>query len=70
MKKTTITCDRCGEEISGHAYLSHIDIILRYWHGGSVGGLEDEEKFDIDLCGDCACELSGKLKVWLKEKEQ
>ena len=68
MKKTTITCDRCGKEINGYEYHNHLDFCLDYWHGGSLGGSEDEEKFDVDLCGDCAQELSYNIKQWLKNK--
>ena len=70
MRKTIITCDRCGKKISGNAYLSHVNITLRYWHGGSMGGKEDEDNIAFDLCEDCARELSYKMQDWLKNKNE
>ena len=67
MKKTTITCDHCGKEIVGYDYRNHIEFTLSYWHGGSIGGSEDEDNFTLDLCGDCAQELSYILREWNKK---
>ena len=45
-KKQIIKRDRCGEDISPDVLMygcsSHIKFTLRYWHGGSLGGKEDD----------------------------
>lgn len=69
MKKQTIICDRCGKDITGSTnYRNHLDITLEYWHGGSLGGIEDEDNFDVDLCDDCAQKLSTIIDKFLKNK--
>ena len=72
MKKQIIKCDRCGEDISPDVLMygcsSHIEFTLRYWHGGSIGGKEDEDNFELDLCDDCSRSLSYNIRNWLKTK--
>ena len=68
MKKTIITCDRCGRETSDN-YRNHVNFNLYYWHGGSIGGEEDKDKFDFDLCDSCAEKLSNLIDNWLKNKK-
>ena len=69
MKKTTRICDKCGKEITVFdLYENHIEFTLHYWHGGSIGGSEDDVNFDFDLCSDCARELNGIIKNWLNGK--
>lgn len=72
MRKEIIKCDRCGKDISPdvlmYRYSSHIEFTLRYWHGGSMGGSEDEDNFVLDLCDNCSKELSGNIRKWLKTK--
>jgi len=46
---------------------SHVEFTLEYWHGGSIGGEEDRDHFDLDLCDDCSRELSYMIKKWIKE---
>lgn len=74
MKEVVIKCDRCGEDISPSVILygnrSHIKFELNYWHGGSIGGDEDIDKFELDLCDDCSRELSHKIKEWLKTQNK
>ena len=71
---TVIKCDRCGKDISPDKILygerSHINFTLEYWHGGSMGGEEDRDHFDIDLCDQCSRNLSIFLKEWLKNKSK
>ncbi len=69
MEITKIICDKCGKEI-GSYYISHVNLCLRYWHGGSIGGEEDEDKYSFDLCDDCSRQLSYKIKDWLKAKKK
>lgn len=66
MKTEKFVCDKCKKEIKNAQYLSHVDISLRYWHGGSMGGEEDIDRYTFDLCGDCAEQLSSNIKKWLK----
>ena len=47
---------------------SHIKFTLRYWHGGSLGGKEDEDDVELDLCDDCSRYLSDNIKKWLENK--
>ena len=72
MKKQIIKCDRCGEDISPDVLMygcsSHIKFTLRYWHGGSLGGKEDEDDVELDLCDDCSRYLSDNIKIWLENK--
>ena len=72
MKKETYTCDRCGEDITLDIQMWHrprnVNFGLYYWHGGSIGGEEDIDRFDFYLCDKCAKELSDYLKNWLKNK--
>ena len=75
MRKTIITCDRCGKEISNDIngfphYLNDIDIRLNYWHGGSMGGEEDVDRLHYEICGDCARSLYHALKKWFKNTEE
>lgn len=70
MKVEQIKCDRCGKDISPETILygckSHINFELEYWHGGSMGGDEDIDKFELDLCDECSRDLSYNIKNWLK----
>ena len=72
MKKEVIKCDKCGKDIFPdkilYARTSHIKFKLSYWHGGSIGGSEDDDDFNLDLCDDCSRELSMMIKNWLKKK--
>ena len=72
MRKEIVTCDKCGKDMTdgNQYYNNHLKFTLRYWQGGSMGGDEDESKFDIDLCEDCTRELSGNIRQWLREKKQ
>lgn len=56
-----IICDFCGKDMSHDYYKNHLETTLRYWHGGSCGGKEDEDKIDLWLCEDCAEKLSRYL---------
>lgn len=72
MRKEVIKCDKCGKDISpdkNYGCTSHIKFKLRYWHGGSMGGEEDDDNFSLDLCDDCSRELSMMIKNWLKKKK-
>jgi len=73
MKSTVVTCDRCGKDISPdkslYGHRSHIQFTLEYWHGGSMGGEEDRDHFNLDLCESCSRVLSMRLKEWLKNKK-
>ena len=69
MKKTIITCDKCGKNLDLDNYHNHVKIDLYYWHGGSMGGEEDRDKFDFDLCESCAEKLSNLIDNWLKNKK-
>lgn len=73
MKKQVLICDRCGKDISQdtilHGCKSNINIDLEFCHYGSMGGEEDLEHFELDLCDDCSRDLYYKLKNWLKEKK-
>lgn len=74
MRKTTITCDRCGKEITDDIngfphYLNNINLNLNYWHGGSMGGEEDIDRLHYEICGDCARSLYYTLKKWFKKTE-
>ena len=70
MKIHVIKCDRCGKDISPDKILygrkSHIEFTLEYCHYGSIGGKEDEDYFELDLCDKCSSDLSYKMKNWLK----
>ena len=72
MKKQIIKCDRCGKDISPDVLMygcsSHIEFTLEYWHGGSIGGSEDQDNFVLDLCDDCSKKLSENISKWLKTK--
>ena len=69
MKKTIITCDRCGIDLETQGYRNHVNFNLYYWHGGSIGGEEDKEKFDFDLCESCARKLTNLINNWLKNEK-
>lgn len=73
MKEEIVKCDKCGKDISPkkrlYASASHIEFQLEYWHGGSVGGLEDIDEFKLDLCDDCSRELSCMIQNWIKPKK-
>ena len=69
MKKTIITCDRCGKDLDLDNYRNHVNFNLYYWHGGSLGGEEDKDKFDFDLCESCDEELSNLIDNWFKNKQ-
>ncbi len=69
MKKTIITCDRCGKDITLNKYYNRIAFNLYYWHGGSLGGEEDKDKFDFDICESCAEKLSNLINNWLKNEK-
>ena len=69
MKKTIITCDSCGKDIASDKYYNRIAFNLYYWHGGSLGGEEDKDKFDFDICESCAEKLSNLIDNWLKNKK-
>lgn len=71
MKKTIITCDRCGKnlDLDPNNYRNHVNFNLYYWHGGSLGGEEDKDKFDFDFCESCAEKLSNLINNWLKNKK-
>jgi hypothetical protein len=64
-----IICDKCGKEITNLTYYNKLKFTLRYWRGGSMGGREDDENFDIDICGECAGSLSLLLKRWTCEND-
>lgn len=66
MIEKRIICDKCGKEITNFNYYNKLKFTLRYWHGGSIGGSEDDENFDIDLCEECANSLSWLLNKWIK----
>lgn len=74
MRKQVIKCDKCGKNISPDVVYaentSHIKFALNYWHGGSIGGEEDIDRFELDLCDDCSRELSYLIKEWIKEKKR
>lgn len=69
MRKETILCDRCGEDITDSWYRNHIHLELNYWHGGSMGDDEDRDYHELDLCHDCARDLSMFIKKWKKTKK-
>lgn len=69
MRKETILCDRCGKDITDSEYHNHIDLELKYWHGGSMGGEEDIDYHELDLCHDCARDLSMFIKTWKKSEK-
>jgi len=73
MKKEVIKCDRCGRDISPDKLMygckSHIELDLEYCHYGSIGGSEDIDHFELDLCDDCSRDLSAFIKYWLKHKK-
>lgn len=68
MKKIIITCDRCGKDLD-LTYRNHINFNLYYWHGGILGGEEDNDKFDLDICESCAEKLSKLIDNWRKNKK-
>ena len=72
MKKEIYKCDRCGDDISPDKIMygrrSHIAFTLEYWHGGSIGGEEDRDHFNYDLCEDCSRELSWIMRKWMKRE--
>ena len=74
MKEETYKCDRCGEDITLGVQMwhrpHHVNFALYYWHGGSMGGEEDVDRFDFDLCDNCARQLSSLIKNWLKENKK
>lgn len=74
MRKEVIKCDRCGKDISPDVVYaentSHLKFKLNYWHGGSIGGEEDIERFELDLCNDCSRDLSYQIKEWIKIKRR
>jgi len=74
MKEEVIKCDKCGKNISPKKLMygcsSHVEFTLEYWHGGSIGGEEDRDHFDLDLCDDCSRELSYMIKKWIKENKK
>lgn len=74
MRKEVIKCDKCGEDISPDRILygkkSHIEFELNYWHGGSVGGEEDIDRFELDLCDNCSRELSQNINDWIKSNKR
>jgi hypothetical protein len=69
MKVTVIKCDRCGKDISDSHYKNRIRFTIRYWHGGSIGGSEDEDEHEFDLCGDCAMEYGELTKNFIEQKD-
>lgn len=73
MRKEVITCDRCGKDITLSVQMwnrqHHINLNLYYWHGGSMGGEEDIDNFNIDLCDECARDLSNNISKWLNSKK-
>ena len=74
MRKTTITCDHCGKTIENDIngfphYLNNVNIHLTYWHGGSMGGEEDVDRYNFEICGECARKLSHQIKKWLNKEE-
>lgn len=69
MKITVIKCDRCGKDITDSNYKSHIRFTIRYWHGGSMGGAEDEDCHEFDLCDDCAMEYGALTRNFTKQKD-
>ena len=74
MRKEVVKCDKCHGDISPdkifYARTSHIEFTLVYWHGGSIGGKEDEDNFELDLCDDCSRELSQMITNWLSTKKK
>ena len=74
MKTEVIKCDRCGKDISPDVVYaentSHLEFELNYWHGGSIGGEEDIDRFELDLCNDCSRDLSYQIKEWIKIKRR
>ena len=73
MKTVQVTCDRCGKDAVNphyHYCQNHLKLMLIYWHGGSVGGKEDEENFEFDLCEKCAEEFSNMIKGFLKNNNR
>lgn len=71
-KKEIVKCDKCGKDISPdviqYGCKSHIEFELNYWHGGSLGGREDTDEFEIDLCDDCSRKLAQMINNWLNVK--
>ncbi len=69
MKITVIKCDRCGKDITDSHYKNHIYFDVRYWHGGSMGSSEDEDRHEFDLCSDCAMEYGSLTRKFLCNKQ-
>lgn len=69
MKITVIKCDRCGKDITDSQYKNHIRFTIRYWHGGSMGGSEDEDCHEFDLCDDCAMEYGSLTRKFMCNKQ-
>ena len=67
MIQEIITCDFCKKVIDPKDYHSHIAVDLHYWHGGSMGGTEDDDEYRLDLCGDCSRRLSEIIKQQLEK---
>lgn len=71
MKTEIITCDRCGKDITNNIqYLNNINLNLKYWHGGSMGGEEDVDRLQCEICGDCARSLYYTFKKWLGRRDK
>lgn len=63
MKKETIICDACGNEIQpGYFRNARLDFRINEWGGGSVGGSEDIFIQEADLCSECAHKLQRFIK--------
>ena len=69
MRVTVIKCDRCGRDITDSRYKNHISFTLRYCHYGSIGGSEDEDEHEFDLCDDCAIEYGVLTKNFIEQKD-
>lgn len=69
MKITVIKCDRCGKDITDSHYKNHIRFTIRYWLGGSIGGSEDEDCHEFDLCDGCAMGYGSLTKNFIEQKD-
>jgi len=67
MRDIVVKCDRCGKDISSDTYKTHLNLELYYRHYGSIGGDEDIDELDFDLCDDCSRILSYNIKRFLKK---
>lgn len=71
MKEIITYCDCCGEKTEKiHFKGSILKFEMEEWSGGSMGGSEDAEHCDIELCADCAHKIESFLKDEMKIKLQ